>query len=312
MRTDSASTLSTLASDINALNGVAGASAIDTGQGSSPARLVLTARNTGLAGALTLDAAGFSGLPSSFTSLRARAGRRRSCSATRPARTPWWSTAAATPSPTWCPGVTLSLAKADPDTDVTVSVDRDTDGMTTRYQALVDAANALLTSIDKHTRYDVATKTGGALVGNAGARDLAAQVYSLFYSASGSGTVTSLGAVGISTTRSGQYAFDAAAMTAGATSDPAGVAAFMSSLASRLSGFGTTAVGDTGTIGIAQTAMTDALADLQTREDAYQVHLTLAENRYRTQFSKLDASMGVLRSQSDWLAGQLKGLASWS
>ncbi|MBC7679429.1 MAG: flagellar filament capping protein FliD, partial [Pseudorhodobacter sp.] len=206
--TDPATTLADLASSVNSLPGVAGASAIDTGSSSSPARLVLTARDTGTAGRLTLSAVGFSGLPDSFSALRA--AQDATVVLGDPAGpNPLIVRRSSNTITDLVPGVTVTLTRADPATDVTVAVNRDTESMATKYKAMIDNANALLDSVAKNTRYDLGTRSGGPLVGDSRARDLSPRLYSVFYASTGSGSLSSLSAIGIGTSREGRFTFDA-------------------------------------------------------------------------------------------------------
>src|SRR6202008_2611392 len=64
------------------------------------------------------------------------------------------------------PGVTLDLHAADPDSDVTVTVSRDTAPLTGRVKTFVDSLNAALAKITDLTKYNAQTKAAGALLGD--------------------------------------------------------------------------------------------------------------------------------------------------
>ena len=89
-------------------------------------------------------------------------------------------------------------------------------------QSLVDAANDILTQIDKLTSYDASTKTSGAFTGDSVLRDLRTKVLdAVTRSADG----TSLAAIGVQTDRNGKITFDAAKFASAYTADPAKAAA---------------------------------------------------------------------------------------
>src|SRR6185369_7164407 len=70
-------------------------------------------------------------------------------------------------------GVDITLATGTPtSTPIDITVSRDPATAQQSLQSLVDAANEILTQIDKLTAYDAATKTSGAFSGDSVLRDL--------------------------------------------------------------------------------------------------------------------------------------------
>jgi flagellar hook-associated protein 2 len=106
-------------------------------------------------------------------------------------------------------------------TVVDVTVSRDTKAMTDSVQAMVDAANAVLTDIATLTAYKTSTTSGGALAGDTTLRSLRSELIS---SVSHGIDNTSLVDVGIEVDRYGKITFDAEAFTAAYSEDPAGTA----------------------------------------------------------------------------------------
>ena len=72
-------------------------------------------------------------------------------------------------------GVTITLTKADPATEVTVGVAADTGAIADRVSKLVDAVNAAVTGMAKQQAYDPDTKTAGPLLGDLLVRRFAAR-----------------------------------------------------------------------------------------------------------------------------------------
>ncbi|MCU1485353.1 MAG: flagellar hook-associated 2 domain protein [Actinomycetia bacterium] len=115
------------------------------------------------------------------------------------------------------PGVTLTV-KA-PATAVTVDVSPAGGDLAGSVQAMVVAANSLLTEIKKQTAYDPATKSGAPLVGDNLVRSLQSQVLSLVTS-SGKSTASA----GVQLAKDGTITFDSAKFQAAFTADPTGTA----------------------------------------------------------------------------------------
>lgn len=112
------------------------------------------------------------------------------------------------------PGMSFTVSREE--TGVTVSSALDGSAVGEEIQALVDAANSVLSSIDTATQWNATTKTGGPLVGDATARGLQQSILNL---------VGGSGAPGVSLTRTGQLSFDKSAFATAFAADPKGVAA---------------------------------------------------------------------------------------
>ncbi len=133
------------------------------------------------------------------------------------------------------PGVTLTAVATSP-SPVTIDVRRDDETIASDVAKLVSAANDLLAEIKVQTRYDVDTRTSGALAGNGTIRRLADQVRR----ALGAQVVGVAGVLpssaGIQTTREGSFTFDKATFLSAVADDPA--------IIERLFGRGGTSSGD--------------------------------------------------------------------
>jgi flagellar hook-associated protein 2 len=122
------------------------------------------------------------------------------------------------------PGVSVQLQQADPAATVTVTVARDSAAIADRVSALVDAANAALSTIASNSTYDPETKKAGLLLADGNARRLADQVYSAISSLVAGSSLGSAGGVGISLVKDGTVAFDRNKFLAAYAADPTGVA----------------------------------------------------------------------------------------
>ncbi|HEV8623036.1 MAG TPA: flagellar filament capping protein FliD [Acidimicrobiia bacterium] len=122
------------------------------------------------------------------------------------------------------PGVSVKLQQADPTTTVTIMIARDSAAIADEVAALVDAANAALSTIAANSTYDTETKKAGLLLADGNARRLADQVYSAISSLVAGNSLGSAGGVGISLVKDGTVAFDRNKFLAAYAADPAGVA----------------------------------------------------------------------------------------
>jgi flagellar hook-associated protein 2 len=122
------------------------------------------------------------------------------------------------------PGVSVQLQQEDPDATVTITVARDSAAIADKVSALVDAANAALSTIASNSTYDPDTKKAGLLLADGNARRLADQVYQAISSLVTGSSIGSAGGVGISLQKDGTVAFDKSKFLAAYAADPTGVA----------------------------------------------------------------------------------------
>jgi len=214
-------------------------------------------------------------------------------------------------------GVTLTLLRADPATDVTLSVAKDISGLTDKAKALVAGINDVLSTINKNMKWDVGSRRGEPLTGDSGARSLANELYRMVGNATGSGATKTLGQVGITVNRDGSYAFDEAKFKTAVTTDASGAASLLSATSDALAKYAVAATTETTTANGAkirgavlvgkESADTDGKR-IQKDMESWTTRLALREQVLRRQFQSLDSAMNSMKNQSSWLAGQLAGL----
>ncbi|HEU5109443.1 MAG TPA: flagellar filament capping protein FliD, partial [Micromonosporaceae bacterium] len=124
------------------------------------------------------------------------------------------------------PGLTLNVNRAQGATDapVTVKVSSDTDAITAKAQSLVDSVNAALSEITAQSRQKNGTVAAGPLAGDSALRKLSGDLLSAV--SGGAGDLGSLSQVGITLTRGGTLAFDAAKFKEALAADPAKTRSF--------------------------------------------------------------------------------------
>jgi flagellar hook-associated protein 2 len=307
--TSATSSLNDLAAELAKNGGPASASVVNDGTATTPHRLVLASGETGLAGAVSLAAS--SNLadladPTRVSTLTAALDAEVKIGDPTTGITVTSSSNAMT---TLMPGVTVNLVKADPAADVTITVKKDDDGVVTRAKGLMESVNGLLTWIGTNTKYDVAGKKGGPMVGDPGVRALANQITEAMQTALPDGAYRTAGAVGLSPNKTGTYELDETKLRAALTADPEAVARMVSAVADAVAKVGKAAAGENGVIQIGIAGTEARTKDLQSRIEAWDVRLLAIKKRYERQFSALDIAMSRMSSQSNWLSSQLQGMS---
>ncbi len=191
-------TLEGLAQQIN--DNVAGVSAsiVNTGAATDPYRLVINGSEAGTANAFTLDLSGLSGgvtpvmttyTPAADATLLVD-GMQVTTDSNHPDDI--------------ISGVTLNLLDADPAQHITVSVERDTDGIADKVKGLVDAYNDLFGYLDKQTA------ASGTLHGNTAASTVTSRIQGLFTSSLGDalGDIKLFAQLGVTRGEDGLLEFD--------------------------------------------------------------------------------------------------------
>lgn len=218
------------------------------------------------------------------------------------------------------PGLTVKVSALV--NDVTVSTAQDTTSITGSVQALVDAANAALTTIKSQSTSGVLNSAGtarigaGPLAGDSQMRTLTNRIMSVITGGIGG---ASLKSVGISTTKDGAITFDASVFTAALTKDTAATKAMFSTvpavgpgtgagLAELLTKVGKDASSSTGSLTTAITGRNSTISDLTSRIADWDVRLASRKAALQRQYSSLEVALGKLKSQSTWLAGQVNAL----
>ena len=173
------------------------------------------------------------------------------------------------------PGVTFTVSQVT--NGVTLTTSPDVKGLTGKVQAMVDAANAVLTEITNDTKFDTTTNTASILTGDSTVRQLQDNVLSSVASMLGDGT--SAADVGLSVTKDGQVTFDSSAFQSAFAADPAAVqSAFVAA-----GSFVPSQAGLTGTISLQKGS--DA-----TQPGSYAVNVTQAATKAS---STIDTSGGL-------------------
>ena len=294
-------TLQTLADRINGTAGI-GASASVVND-----KLVLIARQSGAAGAMTLGGSAAADLGLATT----QPGQDAAATING---LPVTSTGNVITGA--IAGVDLALAKVG---STTVTVGSDTASALAKAKGFVDAYNALVRNVKLATSYDVATKTAGTLQGDQTMAALSGQLRGIAGgSVPGLGAHDSLAQVGITSARDGTLTLDESAFTAALTADPTAVANLFGAddgvagvgpadgLARQIQAFANTF--STETLAARLTGFTASLSRLDDRVTSLEALMDMREARLKAQFTAMNAAVAQFQAQGNDLATQFANL----
>ncbi|MEZ0493708.1 flagellar filament capping protein FliD [Kineococcus sp. TBRC 1896] len=218
-------------------------------------------------------------------------------------------------------GVDVTAAKTG---QATITVAGDPDAVASAVEAFVKAANAAVDTIGIQSRAgavgsDGKVVGGGTLRGDATLRQLKTSILANMTSALG--TNVSPAAYGIQSTKDGELTFDKAKFLEGYKADPVAAQKLLAprsvdpdstaaGLVDRLAGIAKGATDQyTGSLTTAITGQNSTISDLTKRIADWDDRLAGKKERYQKYYSALESSLGKLKSQSSWLAGQLSSLS---
>ena len=294
----------------------------DSGTGDPLYRLQLTSSSTGASGAFQV----FRGTAADVTAgtatdLFSAPGAATVTSAADASVTLWAGTAAeqviTSSTNTFAdilPGlsVTVSQVEASP---VTVSVAKDTAGVSSLASNLVANLTAVFNFIgSKSTVSQTTSSTGAAVVtagvftGNSTARDVSAR---LLTAASAPVDGRSPSEIGITITKDGGIEYDSAKFTAALTADPAGTQTMFQTIADRIATAADSGSNQyTGTITQVITGQQSSLTSLNDQIASWDVRLASQRAGLERTYSALEVALSNLNAQSSWLTSQLAALTS--
>ena len=289
--------------------------------GASEARLTITARDTGLANAITVTQSGGDGGLSNLEYPPSGTGM-TSLSPALDARVlvdGVLATSATNTISNAIPGVTLNVKQVnDAGETTTVGVDYNRTATRTTVGNFVTAYNAVVDAIKSVASYDTNSKQGGPLFGDTGVLNIGSQLRRVLSStvAGAPDATNMLAEIGISAGLDGKLSVNSAQLDAAFNSnfdgvgqlfakDKVGVAVQLGSLLDNY--VGTDGLFDkrTETLNASVKDITDQRADLN-------AHLTELQARYTKQFNALDTLLAQMQSTSNYLTQQLANLPGFT
>lgn len=317
------STNNTLAGIAAAINSSAAASKVQATilTASGEARLTIAARTVGVANALTITQTGGDGGLASLVYPPSGGGLTQVQAAldARAVIDGFTVTSSTNTLTGAIAGVDVTLNKvneADKTTQITISYDRTAARQT--IDKLVKSYNEVVDAIKSVTSYNVETRQGGPLFGDAGVRNLVAQLRrELTANVSGlPGPFDMLSEIGISTDLNGKLSLDNADLDAAFNTnfDAVGVlfAAKDVGVAVKLDRLLAPYLDSNGVLDARDAGFKTSIADIAERREALSERLAALQTRYTREFNALDTLMSQLQGTSNFLTQQLSRLPGWT
>lgn len=296
----------TLASVVNNINSSgAGISATAVQVGTSSYRLQLAAASTGQASAITVGTSLFGAL-GSLTTLTAGTDAQLTVGSGPGAYT---VTSASNTVSGLMTGVSLTLAKADPQNPVTVTVAQDPSTLAGAVQTMVDAANTALSQISQATAYNGSSNTAGPLLGDSVIEQLQNQILTAVSNLV-PGSNLDPSSVGIQLTDTGSITFNQSTFTAAYTANPSAVASLFqqatTGIAQRLQTVGSNATDPvSGSLTVEIQGGQAEVTDLANQIAAWQPILDSKRQGLQAQFTQMETLLSSLKAQSSSLSAAL-------
>lgn len=255
-------------------------------------RLVLTASSTGTASALSVTSSA-----TSFSDLQVASDAQIKVDGYT--RTSSYNTITGV-----VDGVSINLLKAQVGTTATLTVAADTDAAKSGLQNFVDAYNSLLSTYKSLSAYDASSKTGGVLMGDASTRAAMTNLRSAMTSTVESGTYKMLSQLGISAKLDGSLAIDTTKLADALATDGSSVQKLFASSGGLIIKLNTTLkayTSDDGQIDTRLDVLNDQLDKIADERTALDTRMDKQEERYRKQFSSLDAIVSKYNNVASYL-----------
>jgi len=210
-------------------------------------------------------------------------------------------------------GVTVTLNKADPGTQSTLTVGLDTATIASSVAGFVKSYNALISTLSSVSGYAGDGKTQPALFADSTTRSIGERLRAELGSrVSGlDGDISSLADIGITTSLDGSLTIDSAKLNDALSADPTAVGALFSSdggYATQLGDIVSSYLAPGGILDSRTQGLQASLKDISNQQDALNRHLTELQDRYTEQFNALDSLISQMNSTSTFLTQQLDNL----
>lgn len=224
------------------------------------------------------------------------------------------------------PGVTLTLLKADATDPVTVTVTPNTETVKKTLEEFIGAFNSLVDRIQSDTKYDVSTKQGGILLGDATISFMESRLRTLVMSqVSLSGDITMLSDIGITTGAVGSAAgttrhlvLDSAKLASALAANPDGVAELLAGTTSvdgvmeQIEDYVAGMIDTGGALASRLTHNDSQITDFDKRIQAMQDRLTKKQEALEKRFTAMEVALVQLQQQAARIGQQLTQLSGQS
>ena len=208
-------------------------------------------------------------------------------------------------------GLTLNLVSAAPSTEVNVSVAPDSGQISQAVSSFVSAYNAVIQNVNSQFAFDQTSNTAGTLAGDSTVRMLQESLLTSGSYSATSGSITTLGQLGITMNNDGTLTLNNATLDSAIQSNFSGVQAFMQGTASN--GFAAslnnqlTSFTDpvNGAFTVELQSISSENSDLQDQVNTWQDFLNSEQTRLTNMYNQIDATLQQLPVLEKQIAAEL-------
>ncbi len=295
--------LSEVAAAIDDIDGVT-AYVMDTGDASTPYRLVVQGDDAGSANTISIDTSGLSGgtAPSFTESVSASSA---SLTINGIAVTSDTNTVVDA-----VPGMTITLTDTTTSA-INVTVDDDPEAIEEKIQTFVDAYNAVMTQFNTQSVYDSENDIRGAFVGEASVGRVILGLQTVLTSSfSGLGQdYDALSLIGIETDSDGKLSIDSDKLQELLIAEPdqvadlfTGTGGFIEAMLDRIDVYTNST---DGTLEVRSDSLEERISDMEDQVEVYEDRISRESERLRAQFSAMEAFVGSINSTGQYLTALL-------
>jgi flagellar hook-associated protein 2 len=302
-------TLDKLRDTIN--NGDYGVSANIAKTGANEYRLLLTSKNSGLAGEITIDANLEGGTTPTFTTTQAAQDAHVKLG------TGEWAISIYSSTNTISgviEGVTLNLVSASPGTPVTVTLNTNTSQVRTSINNFIEQFNNLVSFFDEQAFFDVDSGDSGVLFSSTELNQVKNGIYSAVLDpVRVQGKFRHLTDLGISLTAGGKLAItNETQFNDAITKNLEDVTKFFTDkdhgLAVKLDTYLNNILDSTGVITATDKHLTEQISEINKRIDVREDYMVRMEQDYYRKFGAMEAVLAELQAQSNYIGMQIQSL----
>jgi len=221
-------------------------------------------------------------------------------------------------------GVTLNLTEADPTKTVNITIAGDGAGLADKVSAMITSVNDALAFIKNNSKYDQASKTGGAFLGNSTARNLEQGLMQAIGFGVGGSSLGAASAVGIKLNANGTYDFDKSAFITAYQAKPEEVAKLFTEggsssastttvpgIAERLNNLAKSATDlVSGKITTVIQGENSLITSLNEQISSWDDRLAKRRTTLERMYTALNTAMAQSKSTGDWLTGQIDSMSN--
>ncbi len=200
-------------------------------------------------------------------------------------------------------GVTLDLASAAPSSEISLNIAPDTSSITSAVNSFVTAYNTLITDVNSQFTYDQTTSTAGPLQSDSTIQALQSALLGATTYNSGSGSISTLDALGISTNSDGTLTVNSTTLASAIQTNSSAVASFFqgtaengfaASLTSTLNTYTDTTQ---GAFTIDLKSISNEYSDLTDQTSSLEIYLTAQQTILTAKYNAADIAIQQLPQQ---------------